>query len=74
MTPGHLPEARHTEVWEFWNTTVDSHPIHMHLVKFRLLNRQNFSGAVEQKPLINGWEGVKFIAPPVLSRLPIPRH
>ena len=28
------------EVWEFVNTTVDSHPIHLHLVQFQVLNRQ----------------------------------
>ncbi|MEQ1804479.1 MAG: multicopper oxidase domain-containing protein [Burkholderiaceae bacterium] len=55
-----------TEVWEFWNSTVDAHPIHMHLVKFRVLNRQTFAGAVEQKPH-NGWYGVKFTAPPQLT-------
>jgi spore coat protein A len=57
-----------TEIWEFWNSTVDSHPIHMHLVQFRILNRQNFTGAVQEKNMANGWFGVKFIAPPVLSR------
>jgi spore coat protein A len=57
-----------TEIWEFWNSTVDSHPIHMHLVQFRILNRQNFTGAVQEKNMANGWFGVKFITPPVLSR------
>jgi len=28
------------EVWEFVNTTVDSHPIHLHLVQFQVLDRQ----------------------------------
>jgi spore coat protein A len=28
------------EVWEFVNTTVDSHPIHLHLVQFQVVNRQ----------------------------------
>ncbi len=62
-----------TQVWEFWNSTVDSHPIHMHLVQFRILNRQNFTGAIEEKTMSNGWFGVKFTAPPKLSRsLPTP--
>ena len=30
------------EVWEFANTTMDSHPIHLHLVQFQVLNRQPF--------------------------------
>lgn len=35
------PVTKNTlEVWEFVNTTVDSHPIHLHLVQFQVLNRQ----------------------------------
>lgn len=30
------------EVWEFANTTMDSHPLHLHLVQFQMLNRQPF--------------------------------
>ncbi len=40
-----------TEVWEIHNTTVDAHPIHLHLVDFRVLNRQPFSGTVVAKPM-----------------------
>ena len=29
-----------TEVWEFYNTTADSHPIHVHEVAFEVLGRQ----------------------------------
>lgn len=32
-----------TEVWEIVNLTGDTHPIHIHLVQFQLLNRQHFS-------------------------------
>jgi spore coat protein A len=31
-----------TEIWEFINTTDDTHPIHLHLVRFQILNRQPF--------------------------------
>jgi len=31
-----------TEVWEIVNLTVDAHPMHLHLVQFQLINRQNF--------------------------------
>jgi len=37
--PGHGS----TEVWEIINLTADAHPIHLHLVQFQLLNRQNFN-------------------------------
>ena len=33
-----------TEVWEFINLTPDAHPMHVHLVKFQVLNRQSFDG------------------------------
>ncbi|MBE9198942.1 MULTISPECIES: multicopper oxidase domain-containing protein [unclassified Nodularia (in: cyanobacteria)] len=35
-----------TEVWEFYNTTQYTHTIHIHLIAFHVLNRQNFSGNV----------------------------
>jgi spore coat protein A len=37
-----LPKEGETEVWEIVNTTADAHPIHLHLVQFQLLNRQNY--------------------------------
>ena len=36
------PRAGSTEIWEFLNTTTDGHPIHVHLVRFQVLNRQKF--------------------------------
>jgi spore coat protein A, manganese oxidase len=37
------PALDTTEIWEFVNTTEDSHPIHLHLVRFQLLDRRNFN-------------------------------
>ncbi len=37
-----LPEVGATEVWEIINLTMDAHPIHIHLIQFQLLNRQDF--------------------------------
>ena len=34
-----------TETWRFINTTDDSHPMHLHLVQFRILHRQGFDMA-----------------------------
>jgi len=31
------------EIWELINTTEDSHPIHLHLVRFQILDRRNFN-------------------------------
>ncbi len=37
------PREGDTEVWEIVNLTIDAHPIHMHLVQFQLMNRQNLN-------------------------------
>ncbi len=37
-----LPQEGDTEVWEIVNLTADAHPIHLHLVQFQLMNRQDF--------------------------------
>jgi spore coat protein A len=37
-----LPKEGETEIWEIINLTADAHPIHLHLVQFQLMNRQNF--------------------------------
>jgi spore coat protein A, manganese oxidase len=39
------PRVGSTEVWQWINLTVDAHPMHMHLVKFQVLNRQAFNAA-----------------------------
>ena len=31
-----------TEIWEFVNLTEDTHPMHMHLVRFQILDRRTF--------------------------------
>jgi spore coat protein A len=36
------PTAGSTEIWRFVNATPDTHPIHVHLVQFRILDRQPF--------------------------------
>ena len=37
------PKAGSMEIWSFANTTGDVHPIHVHLVRFQVLNRQPFN-------------------------------
>jgi spore coat protein A len=51
------PQVGDTEIWEFYNSTADAHPIHMHLVDFRILGRQRFNGTVTPKTNSDGSEG-----------------
>jgi FtsP/CotA-like multicopper oxidase with cupredoxin domain len=37
------PKRGTVEIWKIINTTVDAHPIHLHLVQFKVLNRQAFN-------------------------------
>jgi FtsP/CotA-like multicopper oxidase with cupredoxin domain len=39
------PALNSTETWEIYNFTADAHPIHVHLVKFEVVDRQPFGGA-----------------------------
>ena len=38
------------EIWELYNTTPDTHPIHLHLVTFQILSRAMFSGDPNDNP------------------------
>ncbi len=41
-TPTETPQAGTTEIWEIYNLTGDTHPIHFHLVNVQVLSRQAF--------------------------------
>jgi len=46
-TPWHMPVTEDpalnsTEIWSLVNVTEDSHPIHLHLVRFQILDRRRF--------------------------------
>jgi spore coat protein A, manganese oxidase len=46
-TPWHMPITEKpvlgtTEIWEIVNLTDDTHPIHLHLVRFQILDRRRF--------------------------------
>ncbi len=48
-TPWHAPITEKpvlgtTEIWELVNLTDDTHPIHLHLVRFQILDRRRFDG------------------------------
>jgi spore coat protein A len=37
------PKLNSTEIWEFINLTEDTHPMHLHLVRFQILDRRPFN-------------------------------
>lgn len=40
------PKLNSTEIWEFINLTEDTHPMHLHLVRFQVLDRRPFYTSV----------------------------
>lgn len=71
------PALDSTETWEFWNWTVDGHPIHVHEVKFKVLNREAFdpvtgalSGAVRPAEVTEtGWKDTVIAYPGQVTRI-----
>ncbi len=52
------PTIDTTEIWEFVNTTDDSHPIHLHLVRFQILDRRRFN-----EPLYRATRRMEYTGP-----------
>jgi len=71
------PALGTTETWELWNWTVDGHPIHLHLVKFKVVNREAFdpltgtlSGTVNPAEATEaGWKDTVIAYPGAVTRL-----
>ena len=42
------------EIWEFYNTTPDTHPMHVHLVQFQVLGHRRFIAEVEENGALRG--------------------
>src|SRR6267143_164141 len=40
------------EAWDFYNTTGDTHPIHLHLVHFRVAGHRRFAGDVSRNGML----------------------
>jgi len=80
------PKYGTVEIWEFLNTTIDAHPIHLHTVHFQVLDRQNFDvGRYQQKPEVaflgsprpappeeQGWKDTVICPPGQLTRIIVP--
>ena len=59
------------ETWELWNQTADAHPIHLHLVKFEVLNREVInSGAPRPAEATEaGWKDTVISYPGEVTRV-----
>ncbi len=90
-TPWHMPVTEKpllntTEIWELVNLTEDAHPIHLHLVRFQILDRRpfdtfefqdkgtvRFTGpAIAPAPSESGWKDTVRAEPGVITRIIIP--
>ncbi|HST86723.1 MAG TPA: multicopper oxidase domain-containing protein [Kineosporiaceae bacterium] len=62
-----------TEIWEFYNTSVVAHPLHIHLVNFLVLDRAPFDYTSVPKTMMDGGTGgVVSIVNTGTRRLPEP--
>ncbi len=90
-TPWHMPVTEKPvidtiEIWELVNLTEDSHPIHLHLVRFQILDRRafdtfefqdkgtiRFTGpAIPPEPAESGWKDTVRADPGMVTRVIIP--
>jgi spore coat protein A len=90
-TPWHMPVTEKpalgtTEIWEFVNLTEDTHPIHLHMVRFQLLDRRKFdvyeyqskltlrylAPAIPPSPSDAGWKDIVRVDPGMLVRIIVP--
>jgi spore coat protein A, manganese oxidase len=77
------PVLDSTEIWNFINTTDDSHPIHLHLVRFQILDRRSFDvsnywatgklkffgPAIAPDPSEAGWKDTVRADPAMVTRI-----
>lgn len=72
------PTLGSTEMWEVVNMTADTHPIHLHLVQFQLLNRQKVNGRRYEmafsavNPVLGGTTYTPVDPAPYLKGKPVP--
>jgi FtsP/CotA-like multicopper oxidase with cupredoxin domain len=68
------PGLGDTEIWEIYNATGDAHPVHLHLVNFEILDRQEFTADLVEQPVEqhNGTLGVGFRLENIVLGDPVP--
>ena len=72
------PSLGATEIWEIYNTTGDTHPIHLHQVMFQVVERQEFSPAdfsltpgtvTPPRPTETGYKDTVLVPPGQVARV-----
>jgi spore coat protein A, manganese oxidase len=77
------PRLNSTEIWEFINLTEDTHPMHLHLVRFQVLDRRVFdvfkyqnnqgtrylAAATPPDPNEQGWKDTVHCPPATITRI-----
>jgi hypothetical protein len=64
------PALGATETWELWNWSADAHPIHLHLVKFKVQDRQVIGGAARPPEATEaGWKDTVIAYPGEVTRV-----
>jgi spore coat protein A, manganese oxidase len=90
-TPWHAPitekpELGSTEIWELVNLTDDVHPIHLHMVRFQILDRRTFDAfqymtarvlryvdaAQAAEPNESGWKDTARVNAKTMTRIIVP--
>jgi len=78
-----FPKLGTTEIWEFINLTEDVHPLHLHMVRFQVLDRRLFDvfayrnnnglhylgDALPLEPNETGWKDVVQCPPELVTRI-----
>ncbi len=81
-----FPKLGTTEIWEFVNLTEDTHPMHLHMVRFQILDRRAFAtteylvekrlrytaAAVPAEAHELGWKDVVQCPPGMITRIIVP--
>jgi spore coat protein A len=82
------PVLNSVEIWDLMNVTDDAHPIHLHLVRFQILDRRRFDAfayqnqnvlryrgpATPPEPAEAGWKDTVRADPGMITRIIIPFH
>lgn len=64
------PTVGDTETWEIYNFTADAHPIHLHLVRFAVVNREEIGGAARPaEPWESGYKDSVIAYPGEITRV-----